>query len=65
MRPASRGTTFSDPDTNGPAPARYAVGGTMLSDAASLAAFAERASCVLTLGLRSGRKRSATERASR
>lgn len=31
MRPVSRGTTYSDPETNGPAPVRYAVGGTMLS----------------------------------
>ena len=31
MPTAARGTTISDPGTNGPAPARYAVGGTLLS----------------------------------
>ncbi len=31
MRPVSRGTTYANPETNGPAPVRYAVGGTMLS----------------------------------
>jgi len=65
MRPVSRGTTIPGSDTNGRTPARYTVGGTMLSDAASLAALGERISCVLPLGLRSGRKRRATERASR
>jgi predicted ArsR family transcriptional regulator len=31
VQPGSRGTTFSDPEANGPAPARYGVGGTLMS----------------------------------